>query len=106
MRLVALRRARAAVPWRTEVGLALHRAGRRESLVDVARPCDELRHIWGHVEDQPVPPAAPGWRVRIVDGHGKALRLFRGAFPPQLGRHVAAVAAETFVHMLLADLPL
>src|SRR5476651_1441582 len=55
------------------------------------------------VDDSPVPPAAAGRSIGIVDGDGEALRAGRGVFPGQFRRGVAAFAAEALEHFAAAQ---
>lgn len=67
------------------------------------RPFLQFRRAGRNVEDDPVPPAAAGRCIRIVDGHGEALRIGGRLRPCQRGRLVAARASETGKEMLIAD---
>jgi len=76
MRLVALGRARAAIAGRAEIGPTLYRALRRRVSLGITPALRQTGHVGGDIKDHPVPIAAAGRRVRIVNGERKTLRAF------------------------------
>src|SRR6266571_1645001 len=104
MRLVALGRARSTVAGFAEVGPRLHRTLRRLTARRVANAQRKRGHAGRYVEHDPVPPAAPGRRIGVVDRDREALGA-RGRVLPQQGRRdIAALAAEALEHLRLGDL--
>src|SRR5580658_10355151 len=71
VRMIARRRAWAAVTGGTEIGAGLQRA-RRQRTAGIAGAESEFAHGRRDIDDQPMPKARPGRRVRIVAGDGEA----------------------------------
>ncbi len=87
-------RAGPAVSRKAVVGAALHRTGGQQPGTGCAGAGGQRVHVRGNVPDYPVPPAAAGRRIGIMDHQGIALRARRGIAPLQGRRHVAAGAAH------------
>jgi len=92
--MVALWRARAAVPGRAEIGAGLQGPLRQLRTAWVAGVQRQLSDIGRDVHHQPMPEAAAGRRVRVVAGDGEALRSCWRFRPCEVRRLVAAGAAE------------
>src|ERR1700723_2779432 len=67
MRLVACRRTRPTISTAAEIGAALDRPLRHQLLRHIASPLGQGRRGGWNVEHNPVPPAAAGRRIRIID---------------------------------------
>src|ERR1035437_2315220 len=105
MRLVGGRRARATVSVGSEVGTALNSALRHQLLLHVAGAFGQRGRIRGKVEHHPVPPAAAGRCVRIIDGDSEAFGPSRRHSPTQSRRDVPAGAAEALKYLFVDDGP-
>src|SRR5439155_664399 len=103
MRLVTLRRTRAAVAGLAEIVLGLHRPLRCLAARRIADAGGQRRHIGRNVEHDPMPPPAAGWRIGVVHGHREALGSCRRILPDERRRDVAAVAAEALVQLRRRD---
>src|SRR5690348_12126038 len=62
-----------------------------------------MGHAGRDVEHRPMPEAAAGRRIRIIDGDGEALGAGRGAGPGKFRRMVGAGAAEAVEHLIHGD---
>src|SRR5215472_2042645 len=87
------RRARTAVAGRTEIGAGRQRA-RWQLAAARASTFGQLSDVGWDVDDEPVPKAGAGRRIRIVAGDGKTFRSLRRVRPLEMRRLVAAGAAE------------
>src|SRR5262252_383513 len=103
MRLVTLRGAWAAVAWLAEIGPRLHRALRRLAARGIANTAGQRGHVRRDVEHDPVPPAAAGWRVGVVNGDCEALRASRSVLPGERRRDVASVAPKSLEDVRVRD---
>src|SRR5262245_51010283 len=103
MRFVAFRRARSPVTRLTEIGHRLYATCWCSFPIRLPSPGGKRCCIRRNVEDDPVPPATTGRRIRIIDRHGKTLRSLWCSLPPQLGRRIVPAAAEPVEDMLVAD---
>src|ERR1700730_14877400 len=103
MGLIAGRRARAAISVGSEVSTALNGALGHQFLLHVASALGQRRRARRNIEHNPMPPAAAGRRVRIVDADGEAFGPARRATPTQSRRDVAAGAAEALEYLFVDD---
>src|SRR5947209_3739522 len=94
MGMISFGRTGSGVPWLTHVRPSLERSGRQLAALRIAGAERKLVHVGRDVDDDPVPETAPGRRVRVVAGHGKALHVSGRAIPPQVRGNIAARAAE------------
>jgi hypothetical protein len=95
--MIVRRRARTAVTRLSEVRPRLKRCRRElasERITGVER---QFRRGDWDVDDEPVPKAAAGRRVRIVAGYGEAFRSAWRAGPHQMRRLIASRATEAEV---------
>src|SRR5262245_51905511 len=102
VRLVALRWARAAEARLAKVGAALDRA-LRQLAAGRARALRQPGCGHRNVDHCPVPPAAAGRRVGIVDGKRHALGILRHARPFKRGGAIAALAAKALKYVLVGQ---
>lgn len=103
MWLVAGRRTRAAVTADPKIGAALNSAASYRGFLYTARVFWKRRRAWRNIEDNPVPPAAASWRIRIIHRDRETFRATRRSTPSQCGRHVAACAAEPLEHLFVRN---
>src|SRR5262249_20043573 len=103
MRPVAGRRAWPAIAYSPKIGPDLDRARRRPGQIRVTGAARQETRGRGNVDDHPMPPAAAGRSVGIVDRHRVALRRARRPAPTQLRRDVGAVAAEAAIDLLVLN---
>src|SRR5580704_6274514 len=90
VRMIALRRARAAVAGGAEVSAGLQRSLGQLRSVAVAGTGGELGHVGRNVHHNPVPKSAAGRRVGIEAGDRKTLGPGWRSRPSQVRRFVAA----------------
>ena len=89
VRLVSGRRAWAAIAGRAEIGPALNGAFRHRLLARIAGVLRQRGCAGREVVHDPMPPAAAGGRVGIVDGHREAFRALGRAAPAQRRRDLS-----------------
>src|SRR5262245_24663739 len=94
--MVAFGRAWSAIAGRTEIRARLQRT-RRHFSAGTAGAGLELDHIRRDIDDQPVPEARAGRRVRIVTGDGETFGTRRRSRPFEMRRPVAARTAKAEV---------
>src|SRR5262249_51763724 len=82
---------------------ALYRACGHQAFLRISGTGGKRGGIGWDVVDGPVPPAAAGRRVRIVQQQREALRTRRGAAPGERWRCVAALATELVEHLGVGD---
>src|SRR5947209_3640141 len=94
---MTFRRAGAAVARDAEIRSYLQRSLGHFAAGEIAGVDRQFAHRGWDIDDDPVPEPAAGRRVRIVAGHGEALRPLRSAAPSQMRRAIAARAAKTVI---------
>src|SRR5579859_4039975 len=93
------RRRGPAIAGRSKIRASLQSSSRQPFSASAVRR--KLFHRSRNVRDDPVPPARPGRRIRIVRREDKTLGAFRRAFPSQMRRTVAARVAHSLEHLSL-----
>src|SRR6185295_3727763 len=99
VRPVALRWTGPAIAGLAEIGARLDGAARRLAASGIAGAGGKRVDVGGDVEHHPMPPAAAGRSVGIVDGQREAFRAGGRILPFQRRRNVAALAAEPLEHL-------
>src|SRR5215471_21762751 len=82
---------------------ALHCPRGHQAFLRISGTCRKRGSSGWDVVDDPVPPAAAGRRVRIVQQQREALRTRRGAAPGERWRYVAALATKLVEHLGVGD---
>jgi len=103
MRLVALRWTWSLISRHARVPVANCRSRGEKIFSSVTSARRQSSSSRRNVVNDPVPPSAPGWRVRIVHRDGVALRPLWSAAPGERRRDVGSGATHSIEDMLLRD---
>src|SRR5271166_3642745 len=101
--LVLRSRTGTTVAGNAKVGPTLHRPGRHEVRSGVARIFWQRRGSSRNIEYHPMPEAASGRRVQIIEGEGEAFGCRGRVLPRERRRDVPAGATEDVGHLLLRN---